>query len=89
MKKELQRLMKEYRAAMEEADRIDAAWEDDYENEELEAAWDAAYKAEHKAMTNLVDGLVRFSRGMLNEHAARSLVRVKLEAVEALIARLA
>ena len=89
MKRKLQKLIREYKVAMKKADAIDAAWENDYENEELEAAWDAAYKAEHKAMMNLVDALVQFSRGMLTKQAAFSLVRIKFSEVEALVARMA
>ena len=89
MKRKLQKLIREYKAAMKKADAIDTAWENDYANEELEAAWDAAYKAEHKAMMNLVEGLVQFSHGLLTQQAAFSLVRIKFDEVEALIARMA
>lgn len=45
----LKDLLKALEAAEKETDRIDALWNEEPENAEIEAAWDKAYKTEYDA----------------------------------------
>lgn len=58
---ELKKLWKEYTTAKNESDKLDLEWAKDPENEELEKAWDKAYKEQYTAFENLVNGLNKFS----------------------------
>jgi hypothetical protein len=51
--KELRKLINELEAAEEKANKADAAWEQDPENENLEKEFDAAYKKEWAAFKKL------------------------------------
>ena len=51
--KELRKLINELEAAEEKANKADAAWEQDPENENLEKEFDEAYKAEWTAFKKL------------------------------------
>lgn len=87
--RKLTKLINNYKKAQAATDAVDKLWDVDPENAEIEAAWDKACKAEDAAFTALAEELHRFSHGMLTMKAARSVIRVKFDEVEALVARLA
>ena len=82
---ELKRLMAEFEAAEKESDRIDALWEEDYENEALEAEWIAAYKAETSAREKLQDALVKLASGAVDGKTARTMIYATRAELKALI----
>lgn len=67
------------------ADAADLAWEQDPENEELEAAFDSAYEAEHEALQSLLQEIVSFTNGQINLSTARMMLMSKREELQALI----
>lgn len=87
--KNLKDLMKALKIAEENANKADAAWECDPENEELEAAFDKAYAKEHEAFENLVDEIVKVTAGKIDRNTARTMIIKKRGQLEALIARAA
>lgn len=67
------------------ADAADLAWEQDPENEKLEAAFDCAYEAEHEALQSLLNEIVSFTSGQINLSTARTMLMSKREELQALI----
>lgn len=57
----IKKLFKAFETAEAKHDKIEAAWELDPENEELEAAWDAQYKKLFKAQQELEKAITDFS----------------------------
>ena len=85
----LKKMLEELEAAETKTDRIDEAWENDYENEELEKAYMEAYKEEHKAFETLVNEIVKVSCGAIDNKTARMVLIAKRDEVKSLIARIA
>lgn len=81
-------LLEALKAAEEKANRIDKAWEADPENEELEAAFDEAYAAEHKALEAVANEIVKFTSDKIDFQTASVMIRKKRAELESLIARL-
>ena len=82
MKELLQRL----REAEERANKADQAYDQDPENEEKEAAFDDAYKAEYKAFEEAAEELVKITAGKVDIKTARQMVQGKREQLETLFA---
>lgn len=87
--KNLKTLMNALRIAEEITSKADAAWDNEPENEELEAAFDKAYAKEFEAFENLVDGIMSVTGGKIDRKTAGLMIRKKREQLEALIARIA
>ena len=87
--KNLKDLLKALKIAEENANKVDAAWENDPENENLEIAFDRAYAKEHEALENLVGEIVKVTAGKIDRKTARAMVIKKREQLEALINRAA
>lgn len=85
----LTKLVNNYKKAQAAANLADDRWDMDPENPELEAAWDKACEIEFAAFDALVDALHECSYGQLTKQAARRMLRIKFDEVEALIRRLA
>ena len=85
----LKKMLEELETAEAKTDRIDEAWENDYENEELEKAYMEAYKEEHKAFETLVNEIVKVSCGAIDNKTARMVLIAKRDEVKSLIARIA
>lgn len=68
-------------------DAIDTAWENAPEDTALEAAWSAAYEANHAAWRKVASLLRDFSGGALDEHTIRIMFAKKRADLDALIAR--
>ncbi len=67
------------------ADKADAAWEADPENEQLEKAFDEAWKKEFEAFEKLADKIVIVTDGKINKKTAATMIRKKRNEVEMLI----
>lgn len=87
--KEIKRLFAEMEEAERISDELDAAWEQDPENAELEAAWDAAYAAEHAAFSAVVEEVVKITGGAIDATTARLMLMKKRDEFGSLVARLA
>lgn len=70
-------LLKKFEEAEAESNRLDALFESDPENEELEKAWDVAYEKEYKILEECVKKIVKFSRGQIGDKTARAMVLTK------------
>lgn len=71
------------------ADKADAAWEADPENEELEKAFDNAYKKQWIAFEELVNKIVEMTSGEIDKKTAAAMVREKRNELESIIKRMA
>ena len=87
--RKFKRLFNEYKRLNSITNEIEAAWDNDPENEELEADFDKAYIAEHKALTNLMDYIVLYTGGMIDRPTARLMIVKMPERLEALVNRIA
>lgn len=67
-------LLEALEAAEKKSDKIDEAYEQDPENEALEAEWSAAYKAEWEAMETLRDEIVKVTGGKVDKKIAQKLI---------------
>ena len=82
----MKELLERLREAEKRANEADRAFDLDPENEEKEAAFDEAYKAEHKAFTTAAEELVKITAGKIDIKTARQMVQGKREQLEALFA---
>ena len=73
----------------EQANEAEARYDADPENEELEQAFDIAYKREFEAMQELIKGIVKISDGKISPVIARIMVMTQREKLHALCAKLA
>ena len=81
----MKELLNKLKEAEKMADEADAAWEADPENEELEKAFDEAYKKQFVAFENLVNEIVKKTDGIIDKKTAATMVRAKRTEVETLI----
>lgn len=84
----MKELFKAYEIAEMKANEADEAFGNDPENEELEAAFDKAYKEEYKAFENLVNAIVEISKGKIENKIARLMIRTKRNELKALLSRM-
>lgn len=70
-------------------DEIDELLESDPENEDLEAAWDEAYRASFEAGEKLAESIGEFSMGAIDLSTARRMLVVKGDELGDLIRRAA
>ena len=85
----MKRLMKRLEEAERRADAIDQAWENDYENEELEKEFMKAYEEEHKAFNELAEEIVRFTAGQIEKKTAATMIRAQRNELKAIISKIA
>ena len=77
-----------YKAACITFDRADAAWENNYENAKLEREWSKASKDLDTAQQKLIDGLVKFTGGLIAPSTARVMVLKDDAKIAAMLAAL-
>lgn len=85
----IKRLLKTYDAATAMADKAEAAWDAEPESDDLEAAFDAAYKVQWDAMEAVVKALAVISAGQIDGKTARLMVNGHREKLDAILARAA
>lgn len=85
----IKELFKELEEAEKRSNAIDEAWENDYENEELEAAWLEAYNKEADALNALITEIVNVTAGVIEPKTAKMMVISKRDELKALIERIA
>lgn len=81
----LKMLYTNYRLCENLCDAADSAWEQDPENEELEAAFDRSYEMQHEAQNALINGIVSFTSGRIDAVTARKMLGSKREELESLM----
>lgn len=86
---EFKTLYNTYKAAAEETNNIEAAWEANPENEELEAAFDEAYNKEFAAHNELVAHIIKITDGQIDNNTARMLIATRAKELEEIIERIA
>ena len=69
------------------SDLLDAEWEADPENEDLEEAWDAAYRDSFNAFEEVISEIVRFNREQIDRNTARQMLMTKRDELRSLIAK--
>ena len=85
----IKELFKELEEAEKRSNAIDEAWENDYENEKLEAAWLDAYNKEADALNALITEIVNVTAGMIEPKMAKMMVFSKRDELKAIIERIA
>lgn len=85
----IKEMFKALEAAEAEMDIIDAKYDEEPENEEVEVAWTKAYEKEHEAFTAVVNEIVKISNGMIDSKTAATTIRAKREELKNLISRIA
>lgn len=80
----MKELLEKLSAAELEANRLDGLWDADPDNAELEAQWDAAYKAEGAVFAKVVSELVKITSGQIDRSTAASMLRSKRAEIEKL-----
>lgn len=83
------RLFKAYQKAEKAATAAEMAYDQEPENEAIEAAFDKAYEAEHKALMALANGIVEYTAGMIDIKTARIMIMKMPERLETLVAKIA
>lgn len=78
----LKDLIKKLEIAEMKASEIDAKFENDPENEELEKAFDKAYKAQFTASKKVIDYIVKLTG--IEEKTARLMVNMKRDQLKAI-----
>ena len=78
-------LLEALEAAEKKLDKIDEAYEQNPENEALEAKWMEAYKAEHEALQALKSEIVKVTGGKIDEETARRLILGKRQELKDLL----
>lgn len=85
--------MKELLKILEEAERkaniADTKYEANPEDEELEKAFDEAYKAEFEAFEALANEIVKITGGQIEKATASTMIRAKRNELKALIEKIA
>ena len=81
----MKELLNKLKEAEMMADKADAAWEADPENEELEKAFDNAYEKQWIAFEELVNKIVIVTDGKINKKTAATMIRKKRNEIEMLI----
>ena len=81
----MKKALENYEAATKEMDAIDAEFENDLFNEELETRWNVAYKKQFDAFINLANAIVKATKGQIDEKTARVMVQTKFEEIKTLI----
>ena len=83
------RLFNAYKKAEKAATVAEMAYDQEPENETIEAAFDRAYEAEHKALMALADGIVEYTTGMVDRKTARIMIMKMPERLEAIVNKIA
>jgi hypothetical protein len=78
----MKELLQELELASAKSNKLDEAWDADPMNEELEKAWDEAYKAEHEIFMKCVEKLVEITNGQIDIPTATTLLRAKKSEVK-------
>ena len=81
----MKNLFKEFEAAKKESDEIDARFEAEPENAEIEKEADAAYKKYFETFTKLINAIVKFTNNEIDEKTARLLINTKYDAIKELL----
>lgn len=85
----IKELFRKYNEAEARVNAADDAWENDYENESLEKEFDEAYKAEHKAFTELANEIEKLTGGAIDAKTFRAMMAKQRNELESLVARIA
>lgn len=86
--KEIKTLFTNYEVAEERANKADEAWNNEPENEELEAEFDRAYEAEYNAFEKLVNAISKFTNNQIDTKTAGLMVRTKRNELKAIIEKI-
>ena len=81
----LKNLYNEYLRKEEISDAADEAWENDYDNEELERAFDEAYRDQAEAMDRVIDGIVEITSGRIDKRTAHTMLLKGRDALTSLL----
>lgn len=82
-------LFAEYEELEAKSDAFDEAWAADPESEELEAAWDEAYRVMWNKGEELAAAISGFTAGAIDVRLARRMLTIKRDELRDLIARAA
>jgi hypothetical protein len=78
----MKELLQKLEIAIAKSDKLDEAWDADPMNEELEKAWDKAYKAEYEVFMECVEKLAEITGGQIDQATAAAMLRTKRDDVK-------
>lgn len=81
----MKELLRRLEEAEQRANEVDAAWEQDPENEELEKAFNETYKAEFEAFNELEEAIEKATG--IDAQTVSSMIRGRREDLKAIIER--
>lgn len=86
---EIKGLFEEFEKAETRANMVESEWEKCPENEDLERAFDEAYKAEFAAREALVAEIKKITNGQIDTPTVNAMLAKKRTELRALVARIA
>ncbi|MBR5354654.1 MAG: hypothetical protein IK122_00820 [Alphaproteobacteria bacterium] len=85
----MKKAIENYEAATKEMDAIDAEFENDLFNEELETKWNEAYKKQFAAFIELANMIVKVTNNQIDMQTAREMINTRFEDIKKLVAAFA
>jgi hypothetical protein len=85
----MKELFKAYEATQKANNEAFEAWEQEPENEELEATFDRTYEAYIKANRALVEAIVTITNGAIDAGIAKRMIATKRDELKSLIEQMA
>lgn len=85
----IKEMFKALETAEAEMDIIDAKYDENPEDEEIEAAWTKAYQKENEAFMDVVNEIVKMTNGQIDNKTAAMMMRAKRKEIKSLIERMA
>ena len=81
----LKELLKQLEELEKESNRLDNLMEENPGNEEIEKAFDEAYKKEWEVFNKLIDEVVKFTKGKIDRKQAYNMIQLKRSELKSII----
>ena len=81
----IKELLKKLEDAEKKANELDKLMEENPDNEEIEKAFDEAYKKEWEVFNKLIDEVVKFTEGKIDRKQAYNMIQLKRSELKSII----
>ena len=81
----LKELLKQLEDAERKANELDELMAENPDNEEIEKAFDEAYKKEWEVFNKLIDEVVKFTEGKIDRKQAYNMIQLKRSELKSII----
>lgn len=81
----IKELLKQLEDAERKANELDELMEENPDNEEIEKAFDEAYKKEWEVFNKLIDEVVKFTEGKIDRKQAYNMIQLKRSELKSII----